>query len=197
MTGHPRQDHGLSLLEVVLVLALVVALAGLAAPVTAHAIDAGRARHAAGFLASRFRLARHTAVMRATTTGLVFDQIGDRWTFRVCVDGNGNGLRRSDVAAREDECPEGPYDPEAMFPGMSVAVDPSVPDPGGGPGNTDPVRFGRGELASFSPDGTATAGTLYLRSGQGRQYAIRVGNVTGRTRILRFDPGTRRWVAGS
>ena len=56
------------------------------------------------------------------------------------------------------------------------------------------VRFGASQIASFSPEGSCTAGTLYLRSLRGLQYAVRLGNVTGRTRILRYDAAARRWV---
>jgi hypothetical protein len=48
-------------------------------------------------------------------------------------------------------------------------------------------------MASFSPAGGATPGTLFLRSAAGAQYAVRVGNMTGRTRVLRFDVGTGQW----
>jgi type II secretory pathway pseudopilin PulG len=190
-------DHGASLVEIVMALAVVVLLAGLTAPVTAHVVDASRARHAAGFLASRLRLARQLAIQRSASTAIVFDETGGGWTYRVCVDGNGNGLRRTEVTTGVDSCPEGPYDPRQMFSGTAIAIDPSLPAPDGGPGSNDPVRFGRGEMASFSPDGTASAGTVYVRSRGGRQYAIRVGNVTGRTRLLRFDPGRRGWRTGS
>ena len=48
------------------------------------------------------------------------------------------------------------------------------------------------DILSFSTAGTCTAGTLFLRSSQGTQYAVRISNVTTRTRLLRYEAG--RWV---
>jgi hypothetical protein len=79
---------------------------------------------------------------------------------------------------------------------VEVAVDGHLPGPDGTPSSTDAVKFGSADIASFSPDGTATAGTLFLRSKHGVQYAVRVAGVTGRTRILRYDPAARAWVLG-
>jgi len=188
-----RRDDGGSYVELVIVMALLATLAGLATPVTAQVIDAGRARQAAGFIAARFRMARQLAVVRTAAIGLVFDLIDGRWTFRVCQDGNRNGIRRADVGG-VDACHEGPYDIEAMFPGVSIAVDGTLPGPEGDPASSDPVRFGRSNIASFSYSGSCTAGTLYLRSVRKNQYAVRVGNISGRTRLLKFDPGTRKWL---
>ena len=189
-------EGGASLVELLLVLSCIGVLASLATPATAQSIDAGRARDASGFVAARMRLARQHAVFRTASVALVFDRVAGRWLTRVCVDGNGNGLRRSEINDGTDRCPEGPYDLAQMFPGVDIEVDPGLRGPAGEPGSADPVRFGASDMASFSPEGTATAGTLFLRSPRGQQFAVRVGNITGRTRILRYDPGARSWRAG-
>jgi hypothetical protein len=147
-------------------------------------------------MAAQLRLARQQAALRGRAVGLLFDRVGSRWTFRVCVDGNGDGVRRAQVSAGTDACLDGPIVLERLFPGLEVAVEEHLPGPDGEAGSADAVRFGRSDLASFSPEGNATAGTLFLRSRLGRQYAVRVGNVTGRIRLLRYDPGTRAWVVG-
>jgi type II secretory pathway pseudopilin PulG len=186
-------DHGTTLVELVLVVAVVGALAAFAVPATAHSIDAGRARDAAGFIAARLRVSRQQAAFRTAAMGLVFDRANGRWQMRVCQDGNANGLRRADIAGGTDRCPEGPYDLADMFPGVTVDVDPALRGPDGEPGSSDPVRFGSSDIASFSPEGTGTAGSLYLRSARGRQFAVRVGNITGRTRVLEYDAGSAGW----
>ena len=139
-------------------------------------------------MASRFRLARLEAVSQSRSIGLVFDQQGGRWTFRVCADGNGNGIRRAEIASGTDACLEGPHDLQAMFPGVQIAVDPTIRGPDGEPPSPDPVRFGTSNLASFSALGSCTAGTLFLRSPMGEQYAVRLAGATGRTRVLRYAP---------
>ena len=183
----------MSLAELVVGMAIIAILTTMAAPVTAHAIDEGRARDAAGFVASRLRLARQQAVFQSTFVALLFDRIGGRWTFRVCADGNGNGVRRAEVTSGADACTEGPYDVARMFPGVGVVVDSTLPGPDGDASSSDPVRFGSSDVASFSPEGTGSAGSLFLQSQRGTSYVVRMAGVTGRTRILRYDPGSRQW----
>jgi hypothetical protein len=193
MTGAHGSSAGYSLLELVLVLVAATTFISVTLPMTAATADAERARHAASFVATRFRLARQQAVARTASVGLVFDQVNGRWVVRVCVDANGNGLRRADVTGGVDPCPEGPHDLETMFPGVRVAVDSSLPGPGGEPASSDPVRFGASNIASFSPSGSCTAGSLFLRSARNIQYAVRIAGVTGRTRILRHNPAAGTW----
>lgn len=191
-----QADHGVTLIDLLIVLALVVTLASMAVPVAAQAIDTGRARHAAGFVAARLRLARMQAVQRTRFVAAVFQQTGDRWRFSICEDGNRNGMRTVDILSGADPCIEGPYDIEDMFPGARVDVEATLAGPEGSAASDDPVRFGASNIASFSPAGSCTAGTLYLRSKRGVQFAVRVGGVTGRTRILRYDPGSGNWIPG-
>jgi type II secretory pathway pseudopilin PulG len=189
-----RRPDGASLVELLIVMALVAVTIGMTVPLTARSIDASRARQAAGFLAGEFRRARQQAVSRNTSVGVVFDITNARWTFRLCVDGNGNGIRRADIARDTDLCIEGPYDLTATFPGVTIAVDAALPSPDGGVGKSDPVQFGNSNLASFSSSGTSTSGTVFVRSGGGEQYAVRVAGATGRIRLIHFDTGRAQWV---
>jgi hypothetical protein len=58
---------------------------------------------------------------------------------------------------------------------------------------TDGVRIGSSRILTLGPDGTASSGTLYVRGRRG-QFAVRILGVTGRTRVLRFHPGTGQWT---
>ena len=189
----PRGSCGYSLIELLLVLAAATTLASLALPLTVASTDAGKARQAASFVAARLRLARHQAVARTTTVGLVFDMVNGRWSIRVCADGNNNGVRRADIGSGVDRCLEGPHDLETMFPGVRVAVDGSLNGPAGEPPLPDAVRFGASDIASFSSSGSCTAGSLFLRSLHGVQYVVRVAGVTGRTRVLRYNASAASW----
>ena len=53
--------------------------------------------------------------------------------------------------------------------------------------------IGSSRILTLGPDGTATSGTLYVRGRRG-QYAVRILGITGRTRVLRFHPGTGQWI---
>ena len=64
-------------------------------------------------------------------------------------------------------------------------------DPSGAPiPDEDPVRFGRGDILSFSPTGTSTPGSLYLRDVSGGEaWAFRVAGLDGRIRCYRWWKG--------
>jgi type II secretory pathway pseudopilin PulG len=174
-------------------LALIATVTATAVPITAGAVDAGRARQAAAFLAGQLRLAKQDAVMRGASTGLVFDAVGGRWTFRVCTDGNANGLRRVDLRSGRDACAPEQVDLAAMFPGINIAVDPTIRGPDDDPPSGNAVRLGSSGVASFSPNGTCTSGSVFVRSVGGAQYVVRVAGVTGRLRVLRYDAASRAW----
>lgn len=181
------------MVEILVVVLVAVVLVALSAPVAASVIDASRARHAASFVTSRFRLARQQAVSLGVNVGVVFDQTAGRWVVRVCRDGSRNGLRRVDIQSGADPCVDGPYDMAELFSGVDVAVDPALSGPGGEPGSPDPVRFGTANIVSFSPIGSCTAGSLFLRSRAGAQYVVRVGGVSGRIRVLWYELATGTW----
>jgi Tfp pilus assembly protein FimT len=174
-------------------LAIVSLGAAASAPALASAADSSRAREAAAYLAAQCRAARAEAVSRNATVSLVFDSANGRWRFRRCVDGNGNGMRRAEITSGRDTC--GPsLEVGEMFAGVTVAVAPGLPDPDGGSPTNGAVRFGSSDIASFTAVGTATAGTVYVRSAGGAQYAIRVAGTTARTRVLRYVDVSRAWT---
>lgn len=183
----------MTFVETTVALCVGMVVMALALPVTASVVDEGRARHAATFVAARMREAKQRAVTRAAAAGLVFDRVGTRWVFRVCTDGNADGLRRADIRSGRDVCPDRAVDLADLFPGVSVESDGSIRGPDGDPSSSDPVRFGNSDIASFSPSGRCTAGSLYLRSTKGARYAIRIAGTTGRLRVLRYDQASRIW----
>ena len=189
-----RSEAGATVVELLAVAGAFAVMAGIAAPLTATAVDASRIRQAAAFVGSRFRLARVEAVNRGAHVGVVFDQTGSRWRLRICRDATGNGLRRAEILSGADPCFDGPYEFAAMFPGVEIAVDANLVGPAGEPGNADAVRFGTPDIASFAPTGGCTAGSVFLRSTRGQQYAIRVAGVNGRLRVFRFDTGAGTWT---
>lgn len=200
MTNRPAfmltmADAGASLVEAVVGLCIAAILAAFALPITASAVHEGRARHAAAFVAARLHDARQQAVTRTAATGLVFDRRNAGWVFRLCVDGNGNGLRRADIRAGLDACPGEDIDLLVLFPGVSIGVDEAIRGPDNDPPSADPIRFGSSDIASCSPSGGCTPGSLYLRSIRGAQYAVRFAGMTSRLRVLRYDAPAGVWRA--
>ena len=191
------QQKGVTLMEVVLAAALVSVLLGLSLPALTAGRDGARLLGAARHLASRVAWARAAAVRRGTTVGLRFTRDARGYLVRVYVDGNANGVRQADIARGVDE-PLGPgFRIGDGHPGVRLGRVAAVPPLGSErPADTgsDPVRLGGGDVLTVTPLGTATSGTIYLRSRGGRQAAVRVLGATGRVRVMTFEDGGRGWL---
>lgn len=134
--------------------------------------------------------------MRSAMVGLRFIQGADgHYSYAVYLDGNRNGILSRDIQRGVDRLITAPERLPDQFPGVEFGATPGLPpvDSGGTAPGTDPIRLGSGSIASFSALGTATSGTVYIRSAHDAQYAVRIFGETGKTRILKFEPGTRRW----
>ncbi len=190
-----RRARGFSVIEMLLTISIAATTVAVAIPLTAEAIDEIRAAMAARYLEGRIVGCRMHAVKRAARVGLRFEPAGGDYQFAEYLDGNGNGLRSAEIAAGIDPelAPRGRIGDS--FSGVRFGLRANIPDLDGtrSPSDGDGVRIGTSRILSMGPDGTATAGTLYLR-GRRSQYAVRVLGATGRTRVLRYDPGTDGWV---
>jgi hypothetical protein len=148
---------------------------------------------AARYLAGRIMEARMQAVSRSAHVGLRFEMSGSDYLFASYLDGNANGLRTADITTGVDRAVTPTQRLDDQFRGTRFGLAAGIPDADGGFGSTDGVRIGSSRILSTSPDGTATSGTLYVQGRRG-QYAVRVLGATGRTRVLRYDAGSRRWT---
>ena len=160
-------------------------------------LDDARAFAAARHLAALARLTRVQAATRSTRVGLRFDSEGGEYRYAVYVDGNDNGLRQRDVR-RGIDVPITPIERIGdRFPGVSFGVAAGVVGVSNGQvltAGSDPIQLGVADTLTFTPLGTATSGTMYVRSRSGRQYAVRVLGATGRTRVLAFRPESTSWT---
>jgi type II secretory pathway pseudopilin PulG len=193
-SGGWRASGGFTGVDVVIALAVAMGLSALAMPLAAHVLDTARARHGGALLAAALRAARQSAVATRQTTAVVFDRVGTGWGFRTCRDMNGNGVRRAEVAAGVDACGGPTVELSATISDVSIAVSAAIPGPEGDAPSVDPVRFGPSDLASCSPAGGCSPGTVFIRSSGGAQFAVRFGSMTGRARLLRYEPGSRQWI---
>jgi hypothetical protein len=167
---------------------IVAVVGSLAVGYVLAAVEHSRGYAAARFLAGRFGLARAQAVGRGTAVGFRFDQEEGGFTFSLFQDGNRNGIRAADIQAGIDRRIEPPLSLFEQFAGVDVGIAPGVPVP-------NPIQLGGANILTFTPVGTATSGTVYVRDRAGSQWAVRVLGATGRTRVLRYERATGAWVA--
>jgi hypothetical protein len=189
-----RGACGATVIEILFALALTVTMAGLAIPIVGGAIDEVRTSTAARYVAGRIGATRLDAVRRSRAVALRFEPSGEDYMFAPYGDGNGNGIRSTEIEQGVDQA-LGPFERlRDKFPGIRFELGEGLPDADGRTGTgEDGVRIGTAQILTMSSDGTATSGTLYIR-GRSKQYAVRILGVTGRTRMLQYQPGNRSWI---
>jgi prepilin-type N-terminal cleavage/methylation domain-containing protein len=188
-------SNGYSLLEMLMVMTLMVIVGGVAIPLAHSSVDRSRAAGAAGYVAGRMAWARLEAVRRSANVALRFVSQPDGYWVRTYVDGNRNGVRTADIALGIDLPLTAAERLDTHFSGVEFGIQPGVTGIDPGPFNaSDPIQIGASTLLSFSPTGSSTSGTLFIRSLRGNQFAVRVLGATGRTRIFEFNFGAQTWL---
>ena len=181
---------------------MLALLATLAAPPLRQQISQHRVRLAAAEVAAAFWTARAGAVRHGVAIAVRFEldetaPDGVPSVFSLYADGDGDGVRTADLRTGTD--------PRIRRPARLLHVGSGVrfgfpedlePRDFTGSGRMDrlddPVRFGRSDLASFGPLGTASPGTVFVTDGY-HLFAVRVYNRTGKIRILRYVREREEW----
>ena len=190
-----RGISGASLVDVMIGVAMAAVLMGMALPLLRTGHETTQALAAAQFLLAKAGQTRARALSSGTAVGLRFRQSAHGHLVRTYIDGDGDGILASDIRDGVDRPLESPWRLEDKYPATRLARDPTVPPIGGSRTSTNPVSLGRGGILTFSPLGTSSSGTLYVRGVRPTdQYAVRVLGVTARVRLLRFQPHTRTWI---
>ncbi len=192
-------QRGFTLTDLVIVLAIVVVTAAIGLPKLFEATAALRVRAAAGEVVAAFRLARAYAIAHATKVGVRFETDGPRVTWTLYRDGDGDGVRSADIADGTDPAVDRGR-PVAHL-GTSVRFGfpqgPAPRDPGDPRRRLgrldDPIRFNNSDIASFTPIGGSTPGSVYLTDGGHHLAAVRVAGRTGRIQVLVYDREREVW----
>jgi prepilin-type N-terminal cleavage/methylation domain-containing protein len=193
-------SKGYTIAELLAVLAIVAMAVAVALPAAAMIRDGGRAAAGARTMATILSAQRWKSVTGHRVRGLQFRKVGGTWSWREVADGNGNGLRSAEITRGIDPvlAPD-----DALFkrvPDVTLGFPPGGPYPEAPPGietlnaGDDPVRFGRSDLVSFSPVGSASSGTIYVTDGRRGLFAVVLFGPTARLRVWRFRPEDRRWT---
>ena len=187
--------RGAALIDVVFACGLGAAIAAIAIPTVHASRERDAARGAAQYLAKKMQMLRLEALKRSTHVAIRFDpaEVG---RFGVYADGDGDGVRQSDVDAGIDLLVASESRLSDLFHDVAIQIARDVDDPDGGGtliAGSDPVRLGATNFLSFGPLGSSTSGTVYLAAQTGPQLCIRLLGTTGRIRVLWFDSATREW----
>ena len=188
-------SRGYTLVEILVAMTLFVTLAAVAIPFAHASVDRSRTAAAARYLSSRMMLARLEAVKRSAFVAIRFVQTPAGYRFRTYRDGNRNGVLTSDISKGIDQPITFDERLDDQFPGVMFGIYPNVtsPDPGEAFNLGDPVQIGNSTLLSFNPNGSATAGTIFIHGRLANQFAVRILGTTARTRILHFDFQDGKW----
>jgi len=179
-------ERGHTLPELLVALAILIVAASVAIPhlkaysVEAHLIAAGQT------FKGEFRKARSIAVRSSAQTAIRFEDGLQGPSYSLYMDGNHNGVLAADIASGRDRRIAGPLPLNGGEADVRVGINagvPAIPPDRGTLDPADPIRFGRSNMLSFSPLGTATPGTFYL-AGDGLQAAVRVTGGSARVRLM-------------
>lgn len=183
---------GYSLLELLVALGILLVLGSVALPnVIGYRQEMALLGAAQGFR-SEFMKARSIATKKNTQTAIRFEKGPDGLTmFSTYIDGNFNGVLSRDIEEGIDLRIAGPFRLDAGHSGVDVGTLPDVTAPEGGPLGAEPIRFGSARMVSFSPLGTGTPGTFYLRT-RSSMVGVRVTGGSARVRIMILRG--KRWI---
>jgi hypothetical protein len=187
----------MTLVEALAVLAIAATGLAIAAPGVGQLRASVAVRSAAGEVAAAFATARVYAIRRGVYVGVKYRKNGDRYEWTLYRDGNGNGIRTAEITRGIDR-PIGiayPWQRDDVRPG--ILSDIPVPDPSD-PRRpldrlSDPIRFNGSDIASFSPVGESTPGSVYLWDGHDRMAVVRVYGRSAKIRTLFYRRGEAAW----
>jgi len=188
-----NSSRGFSLVELLFALSIAGTVAAIGTPQALNALDEHRTRGAAHYLAMLLAAPRFAAIKRSTFVGIRFEAVADDYRFTSVADGNGNGVRTADIQRGDDAVIAAPDMLAWHFAGVAFGLLAGIPDADGEPpGSADGVRVGSSRILSMNPNGSSSAGTVYLH-GRRAQWAVRVLGTTARVRVLRYDDQRRAW----
>lgn len=181
-----RGDAGRSLLELMMMMVVMVTLAAISIPRGWDLVQEYRLRGASLYMRGLFRQVRSQAAAKNRYMGIVFMEVEGEPELALHIDGNGNGIRRTEIRSGIDARIRGPWRLSDLFPGVRYGSPPS------GAGPLFPgLRIGRSKILSFSPIGQSTSGTLFLSNELGSIHAVVILGATGRVRVAKYREG--RW----
>ena len=193
-----RLSRGVTLPDILTTLAILSLTAGLSASAMHAFAGMTTLRAAAHEIASVFTEARSRAVHRGEYCGVRWVAAKGDLTLQIFDDRDGDGVRTDDIRKGVDTPVSRPLSVKSRWPKVSVAFIPGfiARDPGGNPVGdlSDPVRFGCSDIASFSPYGDCSPGSVWLGDGRRRQSLVRLTPGTARISIYEWAAARGTWI---
>ena len=187
--------NGYTLIEILIVVAIIGLILGIAIPNFTSMRRRMALRAAAGELRSLFHLVRMRAIARGVNTGVKFAMQDGAWHFATYEDGDRDGVRNDDIKSGVDPMVARPRIVFSQSQIVTIGLPGySFKDPDGDTVKSA-VTFNQTSLCSFSPIGEATPGTIYLTDNAGELWCVRVYGATAKIRALRYDRAKKRWVS--
>ncbi len=190
----PTRTRGYTLVELLIIVAILGMIIGIALPNFGKMRNRIALRAAAGELRSVFHLVRMQAIAGGANRGVKFLQIAGQWHYILYADGDRDGVRNDDIKKGVDT-PLSP--PRVVLPeSRNVTIgllDVPVKDADGDLVKSA-VTFNNSTICSFSPMGESTPGTIYITDGDGDLWCVRVYGASAKIRTLRYDRGKKKWV---
>jgi len=194
-----HSQRGFQLIELVVVLALISMAALIFVPPLLSSSARLRVDLAAHELMAALYEARSLALLRASNVGVKFYPAPGRVTYACYRDGDGDGVRTADINSGVD--PQVSPTRTMVHLGGRVGFGFPPGRPPRDPGDPrrrlnrldDPIRFNDSDIASYSPIGKSTPGSLYVTDGVSVLAVVRVLGLTGKVRVMRWDAAADRW----
>ena len=137
-------------------------------------------------------MCRWKALNQRVYAGAFLQESGNVYYASLHLDGNGNGIRTAEVQSGTDFSVYGPVRLQKasgdIHPGILSSIPEIPPGTGWLQGGSDPVKFGKSNIISFSPNGDSSSGTLYLACGSQQQmFAVVVYGATARMTLWKYN----------
>lgn len=193
-----RTSRGVTLFELLTVLAILSLTAGLSSAAVHTYARMTSLRAASQEVASFFTHARSRALHRNAYSGVKWISRDGDLSLAIHDDGDGDGVRNDDIDNGVDPLVFGPVSVKNRWPQVTLGFIPGfvARDPKGNPVGdlSDPIRFGISDIASFSPVGDCSPGSVWLGDGRGRQALVRLTPGSATIGIYEWVDSRRTWL---